>query len=202
VIKDKHLWSALLKAQAAAGGVMKNARNDYAGYDYVSADGMVGQLRHALLSNGLMFTRLGWRILQGSVDSTFVLVHGESGEYVEWTSSMPVVETKGRPTDKAVLAAVTTALSYALRDLLLVARVDEVEVDNRTTDEFLQPVQQSSAVSSLVRDVMDEADRRDDGGVWVNGCIARASAIDGVKYRTLEELPTRFLELMLSKGAQ
>ena len=204
VSERKELWLALTKAQALSMGVMKNARNDYAGYDYVSADGMVGQLRQALLSNGLMFTRIGWSLGDGLVISRFMLVHAATGQHIEWTSSMPVIETKGRPSDKAVLGAVTTALSYTLRDLLLVARVDELEVDNRPNDDMMEtpkPAPKASAAdSSLVAAVKADASSRNGGDVWLQGCLAKASAIDGVKYRSVEELPERFLELMISNG--
>lgn len=201
---NSELFTALAKAQAAANGVMKNARNDYAGYDYVSADGMVTQLRQALLANGLMFTRVGWDVTDTSVVNHFILVHGASGQRFAWDASIPVVETKGRPKDKAVLGAITTALSYTLRDLLLVARVDELEVDNRPNDDMMEqaPQPKPKANSSLLAKVQAEAASREGGDVWVTGCLTRASAIDGIRYKTLEDLPVKYLELMLSNGGQ
>ena len=129
--RENNIDKALLRAQAAVAGVQKNARNDFAGYDYVSADGMVGQLRQILLNEGLVFGRRTWEIVEDNVVSHLFLSHAESGERWQWTASMPIVITKGRPADKSVLGALTTCLSYVLRDLLLVPRVDPAQIPGR-----------------------------------------------------------------------
>lgn len=62
----------------------------------------------------------------------FRLVH-ESGEALDFDPfGVPVLPEKGRPIDKAEAGARTYALSYFLRDLLLIPRVDEgSDVDQR-----------------------------------------------------------------------
>lgn len=65
------------------------------------------------------------------------LVH-ESGESLDFDPfSVPVLPEKGRPIDKAEAGARTYALSYFLRDLLLIPRVDEgTDVDQRDDREY------------------------------------------------------------------
>lgn len=202
---EKNLSKALLKAQAEVAGVVKNARNEFAKYDYVSADGMVGQLRNALISNGLLFNRSSWFVEGTLVRSNFSLIHVESGEERNFIADVPIVETKGRPADKAVLGAVTTALSYTLRDLLLVPRVDELEVDNRSDDE---PIRRPAAaandaqLSTLAKEVEKESQRRDDGGSWLSSCMERASAVEGRPIKMLSQMPDELLQKMLESSKE
>lgn len=202
---EKHLSKALLKAQAEVAGVVKNARNEFAKYDYVSADGMVGQLRSALISNGLLFNRSSWFVEGTLVRSNFSLIHVESGEERNFVADVPIVETKGRPADKAVLGAVTTALSYTLRDLLLVPRVDELEVDNRSDDEPIRrpsPPANASQLSPLAKEVEKESQRRDDGGSWLSSCMERASAVEGRPIKMLSQMPDELLQKMLESSKE
>jgi hypothetical protein len=205
---EKNLSKALLKAQAEVAGVVKNARNEFAKYDYVSADGMVSQLRNALISNGLLFNRSSW-FVEGTalplVRSNFSLIHVESGEERHFVADVPIVETKGRPADKAVLGAVTTALSYTLRDLLLVPRVDDLEVDNRSDDEVVRrPAAPANAsqLSPLAKEVEKESQRRDDGGSWLSSCMERASAVEGRPIKMLSQMPDELLQKMLESSKE
>jgi len=202
---EKHLAKALLAAQADVAGVVKNARNEFAKYDYVSADGMVGQLRKALISNGLLFNRSSWFVEGTLVRSNFCLTHADSGEERHFSADIPIVETKGRPADKAVLGAVTTALSYTLRDLLLVPRVDELEVDNRSDDE---PVRKPAVTapadpgSPLVSAVMEAARLKADGGSWLESCMERASAVEGRRITKVSQMPEELLQKMLESSKE
>ena len=206
-MKNK-LIQALLNAQLSVAGVQKNARNDFAKYDYVSADGMVGQLRLSLLNNGLVFFRRSWSLNNGQVHSVFVLSHPESGESEESAVSMPVVETKGRPADKAVLGALTTCLSYVLRDLLLVPRVDELEIDNRSNDDVLSKPKVAPAPASapstvggseadaVLEEVKKIAASRGDGEAWIESCLHRASEVEGRDITRLSQMPAAYLRKM------
>ena len=200
--RENSIDKALLRAQAAVAGVQKNARNDFAGYDYVSADGMVGQLRQILISEGLVFGRRTWEIIDDNVVSHLFLSHAETGERWQWTASMPIVITKGRPADKSVLGALTTCLSYVLRDLLLVPRVDELEVDNRRNDEVIPTVSATSPPSpiDLVVEVEKAAKAKGAAGdTWINGCIERAAALEKRRIRSLNDVPEKYLIKMLER---
>jgi len=134
------VFCALLAAQQAIAAVMKDARANYgerARYSYVSADQMVGECRKALHGAGLILVRESYSVqtipdMGSMLLSNYLLVHAESGLSIS-SSQSPwfIIEAQGRPLDKALAGALTTSLSYFLRDLLLVPREDEAEMDQR-----------------------------------------------------------------------
>lgn len=128
------LFAALAAAAKAAGAVGKGAKNEFHKYKYASAESIYEEGRAALHANGLALvpvaSTLGGDPEKGYVvDLTFELTHAEGGS-MTLHRTWPVVPDRGRPLDKALAAALTTALAYLVRDLLLLPRVDE-EVDRR-----------------------------------------------------------------------
>lgn len=130
--------TALLLAQSEMKGVAKDARVEYGkGYDYVSAEQMIGAARSALHAAQLSLVRTGWQFMDGSdarpplVLCDYTLTH-ISGEQMQFAGlPWPIIEQNGRPLDKALAGALTTSLAYFLRDLLMVPKVDGEEVDRR-----------------------------------------------------------------------
>lgn len=133
----RSLADGLLVAQGAIDGVAKDARNTFHKYAYTSAEGMIGACRAALQTGGIAARRVSWRI-EGDgmyVVSRMAVVHGFTGEAAESETVWPIVVEKGRPVDKAVASALTTSLSYWLRDLLCLPREDESgHMDGRNDD--------------------------------------------------------------------
>lgn len=129
----KELTGALIAAQKAITSVGKDAKNSFANYDYVSAETMITQCRRALHGAGLVFSRTHWDMKSTdfgvTVVSKYILSHPDSGETMDLVNEM-IVPPNQKQLDKAVLAALTTGLNYSLRDLLLIPRADEPEVDN------------------------------------------------------------------------
>lgn len=129
----KELTGALIAAQKAIGSVSKDAKNSFANYDYVSAETMITQCRRALHGAGLVFSRTHWDMKSNdfgvTVISKYLLSHPETGQSMDLMNEM-IVPPNQKQLDKAVLAALTTGLNYSLRDLLLIPRADEPEVDN------------------------------------------------------------------------
>lgn len=126
------LADRLVAAQAAMRQVGRDATNNFHKYRYVSSERMIEECRQALTTAGLAFMRTGWSVNA----ETHVLTahfHLSAGgcESLTWTADWPVIEDKGRPYDKALAGALTTSLAYVLRDLLLVSKADEDEVDAR-----------------------------------------------------------------------
>jgi hypothetical protein len=136
----KNLASALLAAQKALPSVGKDAKNSFHHYSYVSAEAMISACRDALHGAGLTVRRAGWKFdgspEGGIVNSTFVLTHGPTGESVSDEIAWICVPEKGRPIDKAMAGALTSSLGYYLRDLLLVPREDESEMDRRDDTKY------------------------------------------------------------------
>jgi len=130
-MSDKsNIAGALLKAQQGIESVKKDATNSFHRYNYTSAEEMIGACRKALHDQGLVATRATWGIDKeigefGAVVSTMTLMHADSGERIDAPITWPIVPEKGRPMDKAIAAALTSSLSYWLRDLLMLAREEE-----------------------------------------------------------------------------
>lgn len=128
--ENSNIATALLKAQQGIESVKKDATNSFHRYNYTSAEEMIGACRKALHDHGLVATRATWGIDKeigefGAVVSTMTLIHAESGERIDAPITWPIVPEKGRPMDKAIAAALTSSLSYWLRDLLMLAREEE-----------------------------------------------------------------------------
>lgn len=134
------LAAALVRAQAQMRPVGKDSTNQFHRYKYASSEDIIDASRDVLTANGLSFTVEGaaytpiaGEAVWGGVailGMSFVLEHA-SGEQRRMTSSIPVCPEKGRPLDKALFAARTEGLGYALRDLLLIPRLDAQDIQGR-----------------------------------------------------------------------
>lgn len=144
------LDQALMKAQAAMAGLAEDSYNDYAGFGYVSAEAMIEASRSVLLDNGLVLIRLGYQYDYfnedgvGRLDSDFSLTHVETGQTRVYRAPFPYVVGKGKPPDKALATALTTSLSYFLRDLLLIPRKGAGDDMSARDDEDVKPPAQSA----------------------------------------------------------
>ena len=142
--KQADLQMAILAAQRAVHAVSKDSRNAHQNYDYASAEAILTEARRCLLDAGLVARRGAWTYVEGAepkVLMTFHLAHPESGDSVTEQIEWPAVPGKGRPTDKALAAALTSAWSYWLRDLLLIPRASE-EMDKRDDHDYAPPSRQ------------------------------------------------------------
>lgn len=146
---DATLAAALVKAQRIVKAAEKSSTNTFHNYKYASAEEVIEVGGDALSTSGLAMmpvseevTMLDKALLEGAggaaamLRATFRLVH-ESGANVTFITDVPVVPERGknsgwsRPLDKALFGARTEALSYALRDLLLIPREDAPDVSGR-----------------------------------------------------------------------
>lgn len=132
---------ALAQAVSACHAVEKSSTNDYHKYRYASADAIIEEGRKALSAAGLVllpieatvngFEREGPDRFE--LIRTFALLHA-SGEITPLRVCWPITPEKGRPLDKAAAIADTLSLSYLLRDLLLMPRVDPSDDVNARDD--------------------------------------------------------------------
>lgn len=137
------LFAALGEAQQfIQDAARKDGRNAHQGYDYTTADEMIALCRSALHKVGLTVFRAKWSYTPndengpGNVVSRMVVVHPASKALRVFNFSWPAVPGAGRPLDKAIAAALTTSLSYWLRDLLLVPRGDGLSMDSRDDSKY------------------------------------------------------------------
>ena len=150
--KKPTLASALLDAQRSIHAVGKDSKNNYSKYNYASAENIIAACREVLLEAGLTFQRTAWDMSEVSyrhvsnwdknqkrmadtelavavVTMKFKLSHPASAESEEYAAAVHAQERVGTPLDKAVSAALTSGLSYMLRDILMIPRVDETELN-------------------------------------------------------------------------
>ena len=120
----KNLYAALLNAQRAIRGVENDKDRQIQGRSapYVSVEKMLSEARPALHSNGLALFTTGTKIENDVLTSSWRLVHAESGDFLDLTSTMPIVVSAGKAPDWATGAAGSYTLKYVLRDLLQIPR--------------------------------------------------------------------------------
>jgi len=150
------LAAALCKAMGLVDGAPKSDHNKHGRYDYTSTETMIAYCRGALRQAGLCVAPVSESVENRGtpMEATtkrgdvylremwtfrfdFLLMH-ESGETHRMSRVMPAESGPGRPLDKAKAGAQSMALSYLLRDLLLIPRGErEVEVDARDDSDYL-----------------------------------------------------------------
>jgi hypothetical protein len=114
--------------------IEKDSRNQHGGYDYVSAEAMIAKTRQVMHDVGLVLVRdeasvqhldEGLLVLK----QEFRLVDVVDGASWTFFLDMPCPARKGMPEDKAVMAAMTSSLNYAIRDVMMVSRGREDQIE-------------------------------------------------------------------------
>jgi hypothetical protein len=125
-----NLNKALAAAQQKCRGASKDSRNNFHGYRYASAEAVITEAKSALADTGLALVPIEQEIAESGgryqLHRRFLLTH-ESGECLPLSVSWPAICDRAKPLDKAAGAAATSSLSYLLRDLLLMPRIDDVD---------------------------------------------------------------------------
>lgn len=133
------ITDALLEAQKALENVGRDKSNKHGNYDYVSAEEMIRSCREVLHEQGLSLFVLhqGLEVIHtktlsrdGAKDVDAVHLHrvlrlSKGDEHIDLQNDWVTPIENGRPLDKAMAVATTSAMNYFLRDLLLVPRVDK-----------------------------------------------------------------------------
>lgn len=128
------LWKALAEAQDRAKAVGKDARNEYARYDYTSSESIIRAANEQLNGSGLSVipARSSLQKIEAEwiLHRTFVVSHS-TGQSIEMNIDFPVIvvttQGKPKPLDKAHASALTMSYAYFLRDLLRIPRVDAAD---------------------------------------------------------------------------
>lgn len=140
----------LLAAQRAVGSIIKESYNQHGKHSYASVDQFVEQAKRALNDAGLIVTasdelknpwldaaeRLGACGINSTtlqamltnawfVRTTLRVIDPETGELLTFFGSAPAAERAGMLLDKAIGAASSYALKYALRGALCAARHED-----------------------------------------------------------------------------
>lgn len=176
---NKTIAAALLVAQKAAEAVGKTSRNEFAKFNYASAESMIAECRGALHEAGLV-------VVGGDQDlwvsdgetvliSDFHVIH-ESGETLKCVRKLPVCVGKGKPLDKAMLGAATESLGYFLRDLLLIPR-QEVDVSGRD-DTKHKPSQKRKAPAQSEKPAKSQPENVAKALGWIEEAGSDKTALD------------------------
>jgi hypothetical protein len=158
--RKANVWTALKTAQQSLEAVGKGSQNQYHGYNYTSAEDMLKACRKALHDAGLVAYRRSWSIEQTDlgcmVNNHFCVALATVDEAEEdclcAEVTYPAIPGNGRPLDKAVSAALTTAFSYWLRDILMLPRVDGLEVDTRDDSTYKHDEQEAVGLAVEIED--------------------------------------------------
>lgn len=143
--------AAMAAAQSEARALYKEGKADK--YPYTTAEQLIDEGRRALNAHGLSLVELGNRVqlaarevvVDGARGKRTVIVHsvevdyllsGPGGGWTAWTRAWPAVEDVGRPADKAVAAALTSALGYTYRGVLGIPRDDNLAMDQRNDEDY------------------------------------------------------------------
>lgn len=141
------LSEALALARDRCKMAHKDKTNSFHKYSYASADEVIQTAKDALAGTGLAIipqvqelTVLGaGNVALYALNRTIFLSHS-SGEFVPLSvRGWPVIQEKGKPLDKAFAVALTTSLSYLLRDLLQMPRGDDADMNARN-DQRVKPL--------------------------------------------------------------
>lgn len=138
------LLAALLAAQAEARAVEKDGANKDQHYRYARAETMIQEGRTTLARVSVVLLQGEVDLVKGTDDSatariSYLLAHA-SGETFAFRREWPCVAHRGRPMDKALGGALTTCLSYTIRDLLLIPRDDQqADMDRRNDSDDREP---------------------------------------------------------------
>lgn len=139
---EQKIAAALVAAQRAGRAVALDGQNKHQQYKYATAEAIIEEGRAALNSVGLAVMATAWSTAEQSgfphVVVEYLVVH-DSGESVACRCSTPIEVGKGRPPDKASLAALTGNLAYFLRALLLLPRDDNAAAIDQRDDRGYDP---------------------------------------------------------------
>ncbi len=198
------LLQSLVEAQRIARGVEKTSTNTFHKYNYAGTESIILEAKDAMAQTGLALIPRGARMFSigtrmdvgldprtpREVPQLFIarrwsLVHQGGGILELEEQVWPVVPDKGRPLDKAVAAADTASLGYLLRNVLMLARVEEgTDLDHDSRDEHRrqeEPKQAPPATSEQRRAIMQVLEEagiaRVDVGRWVADAVGHGNAL-------------------------
>ncbi len=198
IISRPKLAAALAKAQQKVRKVAHDGAVDYPGrggrvsYAYTTSEAIIEAAKDPLSEAELALLPLE-ETLNGhekeglnrfELECKFLLLHS-SGESLPLVRHWPVCPDQGRPLDKATAAASTLALSYLLRDLLLMPRVASGDDVSGREDEPAPSIN-----AKAVEDLLALLTRKN---------ISVKSVLKKYRFRHLRELTPAQLEELTAK---
>jgi len=112
---------ALLTAQAQLGGVVRDSKNPHFKSAYASLESVIQHAKPALQSAGVAFTQAPGAIVDGAIEITTMLMHGDTGQWLRSTVHVPLAKRD----PQGVGSAITYGCRYALMATLGLPPVDD-----------------------------------------------------------------------------
>jgi hypothetical protein len=137
------LWTALAAARLEIQGAAHDAKNDFHGYKYTSAEEVIDVCTKGLAKHGVSLIPMDFAIGEPKGDATllktqWMLCH--EGGQVPIEREFVAIPGKGRPLDKAILGANTTLYAYILRDICGLKRPESKDdVSGRDDTSYTPP---------------------------------------------------------------
>jgi len=133
------LVAKLIEARRRIKGVGKDSHNQHGNYAYTSAEHMLEHTREVFNDLDLLIIRMSSELNMADgityLAQRFACIDCENGQQIETRFELPFVERRGSAADKAVLAASTTSLTYAIRDFLMLPRTGDRVIDSAQIDD-------------------------------------------------------------------
>lgn len=115
------LAAALHKAQGLMGGAVKDAKNPAFKSKYATLETVIDVAKPALNDCGIFFTQAPGAVIDGNLELTTMLVHGETGQWMRSVLQVPL--PKRDP--QGLGSAVTYARRYSLMAILGIPAEDD-----------------------------------------------------------------------------
>lgn len=115
------LAAALNKAQGEMGSAMKDAANPHFRSKYATLEAVVEVAKPSLVKHGIAYTQAPGAIVDGSLEMTTMLMHGESGQWIRSTLHVPL----GKRDAQGVGSAISYARRYSLMSVLGIPAEDD-----------------------------------------------------------------------------
>lgn len=115
------LSMALVAAQGAMTGAKRDATNPHFKSTYVTLDTVIETAKPALQSAGLAFVQAPGQMVDGSLEVTTMIVHGESGQWMRSTLHIPLAKRD----PQGAGSAITYACRYSLMAMLGLPPTDD-----------------------------------------------------------------------------
>lgn len=130
------LSTKLRQISKKVGYIQKDSKNDFHGYDYASAEKVLGKVRAVLIEEGVCVARTTSRATHTTPDLLKVIVHVSITLRDEETNEEATFEGTGegydKGGDKAAMKAQTAAVKYAIASAFLISWGDDPEADPAT----------------------------------------------------------------------
>lgn len=153
------LACALLGAQAGMNGAKRDAKNPHFKSSYATLETVIETAKPALQAHGIAFMQAPGQLVDGALEVTTMLVHGESGQWMRSTLHVPL--QKRDP--QGVGSAITYACRYSLMAMLGIPPVDDdgenamdrSEGGNAGNSKPISAAKQKQGLEAIEQDLLD-----------------------------------------------